>query len=92
MAYVLIFDLVPTPAVAPRSFPWRALHQTARVQRELAWRRRGGLVVHLWRQRNRLRLTDMGALLFDSPRAAKAAVRAWRAGRHSGTESALDGR
>jgi hypothetical protein len=81
MAYVLIFDLVPTPAMVPRAFPWRALHQTARAQRELEWRRRGGLVVHLWRQRNRLRLTNIRTLMFDTRRAARAAVRIWMAGR-----------
>ncbi len=75
LAYVLIFDTVPVPAKIPRSFPWRAQHKTARAQRELAWRRHGGLLVHLWRQRNRVRLTNPRTLLFDMRRAA------WAVGR-----------
>jgi hypothetical protein len=72
LAYVLIFDTVPVPAKAPRSFPWRAQHRTARAQRELAWRRQGGLLVHLWRQRARLRFNNPRALLFDLRRAVRA--------------------
>ncbi|MDR3536856.1 MAG: phytanoyl-CoA dioxygenase family protein [Acetobacteraceae bacterium] len=75
LAYVLIFDLVPTPAAEPRTFRWRDAHRTARAQREQAWRRRGGLLVHLWRQRSRVRLTT---LLFDLRRAL-AAMRRLRA-------------
>jgi ectoine hydroxylase-related dioxygenase (phytanoyl-CoA dioxygenase family) len=69
LAYVLIFDLVPTPATEARVFPWREAHRTARAQREQAWRRRGGILVHLWRQRSRVRVTT---LLFDLRRAMKA--------------------
>ncbi|WP_428486249.1 phytanoyl-CoA dioxygenase family protein [Rhodopila sp.] len=83
LAYVLIFDLVPTPARVARNFPWRAQQQTARAQRELRWRRRGGLVIHLWRQRTQLRLTNMRALLFDARRALKATLRICLAGRHA---------
>ena len=83
LAYVLIFDLVPTPAQVPRSFPWRDQQQTARTQRELHWRSRGGLVTHFWRQRSRLRMTNMRVLLFDARRALKAVVRIWSAGRQS---------
>jgi hypothetical protein len=75
MAYVLIFDLVPTPARVPRSFPWREQHRTARAQRELEWRRHGGLLVHLWRQRRRVRITNIRTLLFDMQRAARAVRR-----------------
>ncbi|WP_428489937.1 phytanoyl-CoA dioxygenase family protein [Rhodopila sp.] len=72
MAYVLIFDRVPTPTRAAREFPWRAEHRTARAQREMAWRRNGGLLVHLWRQRTRMRVTNVRTLLFDIRRAARA--------------------
>jgi ectoine hydroxylase-related dioxygenase (phytanoyl-CoA dioxygenase family) len=74
MAYVLIFDLVPVLAREPRVFPWREKHQTARAQRELAWRRRGGLLVHLWRQRSRVRMTNFRTLLFDCRRALRAVI------------------
>ena len=69
LAYVVIFDLVPTAAVKARSFPWRQAHCTARSQRERAWRQRGGLLIHLWRQRSRLRVAT---LLSDFRRAARA--------------------
>jgi hypothetical protein len=72
MAYVLIFDRVPTPARVRREFPWRQQHRTARAQREREWRRHGGLLVHLWRQRNRVRVTSVRTLLFDMRRAARA--------------------
>jgi hypothetical protein len=72
MAYVLIFDRVPTPAKVARSFPWRTEHRTAREQRELEWRRHGGLLVHLWRQRKRMRVTSVRTLLFDMRRAVRA--------------------
>jgi ectoine hydroxylase-related dioxygenase (phytanoyl-CoA dioxygenase family) len=74
MAYVLIFDVVPVPARIHREFPWRATHQTARAKRELAWRRRGGLLVHLWRQRSRVRVTDLPTLLYDCRKALRATV------------------
>ncbi|HEY0181228.1 MAG TPA: phytanoyl-CoA dioxygenase family protein [Rhodopila sp.] len=75
MAYVLIFDRVPTPARTVRHFPWRKEHRTARAQRELEWRRHGGLLVHLWRQRTRVRLTNVRTLFFDIRRAARAVRR-----------------
>jgi hypothetical protein len=72
LAYVLIFDRVPTPVRQVRHFPWRDQHKTARSQREREWRRHGGLLVHLWRQRSRLRVTSVNTLLFDIRRAARA--------------------
>ena len=75
MAYVLIFDTVPVPAKTERHFPWRAKHKTARAQRELEWRRHGGILVHLWRQRSRVRVTSIRTLLFDMRRAARAVRR-----------------
>jgi hypothetical protein len=76
MAYVLIFDRVPTPARQPREFPWREQQDTARARRERVWRRNGGLVVHLWRQRSRVRVTNLRTILFDLRRAARAMRRA----------------
>ena len=69
LAYVLIFDKVPTPVRQPRHFPWREQHRPARARRELEWRRHGGLLVHLWRQRTRIRART---LLYDLHRAARA--------------------
>ena len=73
-AYAVIFHLVPTPARQPRVFAWRREQKTARAEREKLWRRRGGLLVHLWRQRSRVRLTNPAILLADMRRAV-AAVR-----------------
>jgi hypothetical protein len=75
MAYVLIFDRVPTPARAIRHFPWREKHRPARERREREWRRHGGLLVHLWRQRRRVRVNSFRTLLFDLRRAANAVRR-----------------
>ena len=80
LAYVLIFDRVPIPASQPRQFPWRENHRTAREQREREWRRQGGLLVHLWRQRNRVRVTSVRTLVFDMRRAARAVRRLVLAG------------
>jgi len=75
MAYVLIFDRVPVPAKVQRHFPWLSQHKTARAKRELEWRRHGGILVHLWRQRTRVRITSVRTLLFDVRRAARAVRR-----------------
>jgi hypothetical protein len=91
MAYVLIFDRVPTPARQPRHFPWREQHRPARAQRELEWRRHGGLLVHLWRQRTRIRLTSARTLLFDLRRAVAAVRRVALAGRTPPPTSARNG-
>lgn len=72
LAYVLIFDRVPVRRREPRAFPWRALHATARAKREADWRRHGGLLVHVWRQRQRVSLTNPRTLLFDLWRAIMA--------------------
>jgi hypothetical protein len=72
LAYVLIFDLVPVPRAIPREFPWLRRPDTARAQREKAWRRHGGLLVHLWRQRTRIRPASLVHLAFDLRRAARA--------------------
>jgi hypothetical protein len=56
MAYVVLFDLVPTPRTVPREFPWQRDQATARAARERAWLRRGGLMKYLWQRRSRLSL------------------------------------
>ena len=77
LAYVLIFNRTPVPASTPRHFPWRAAHATPRAARERAWRRHGGLLVHLWRQRTRLRVANSRTVMFDLRRAARAVRRLW---------------
>jgi hypothetical protein len=54
-AYVLIFNRLPTRAHEPREFPWLAEQHTARAAREREWQRKGGMFVHLWRQKSRIR-------------------------------------
>ena len=55
LGYVLIFDVPPTLRTTPRAFPWRDGRRTAREAREQAWRRRGGMLIYMWRQRSRIR-------------------------------------
>lgn len=69
LAYVLIFDKVPVPSDTKRDFPWLRERRTARDQRERNWRRNGGILVHLWRQRRRI---TAHSLLFDLARAGRA--------------------
>jgi hypothetical protein len=80
LAYVLIFDTVPTLAHAKRDFPWLRERRTARDERERNWRRNGGLLVHLWRQRRRMRVVSARTLLFDLRRAGRAVARLVSAG------------
>ncbi len=68
LAYVLLFNKTPTPVAEKRAFPWLAEQKTARAERELVWRRRGGLLVHLWRQRRRMKLSDIRTVAFDLKR------------------------
>ncbi len=65
LAYVLLFNKTPVPVSQPRAFPWLREQKTARAEREMVWRRRGGLLVHLWRQRNRIKLSDLRTVVFD---------------------------
>jgi hypothetical protein len=71
LAYALLYDLAPVPAAVPRSFPWQAGERTARLAREKDWRRRGGFLIHAWRQRTRLQL-DGSRIVADLRRAATA--------------------
>jgi ectoine hydroxylase-related dioxygenase (phytanoyl-CoA dioxygenase family) len=55
LAYALIFDTKPVLRKEPYYYPWKQYRlMTARAQREQRWRRRGGFVIHAWRQRHRL--------------------------------------
>jgi ectoine hydroxylase-related dioxygenase (phytanoyl-CoA dioxygenase family) len=75
MAYVLVFDIVPLPRTAPRSFPWQQLQTTPRAEREQTWRRAGGLWIYLWRRRSRLRLSNPSYMLRALIRATKSLPR-----------------
>lgn len=57
LAYVVVFDVVPTRKLATRAAPWLATPD-AREQRERAWKRRGGFLIHSWRRLRRLNLRD----------------------------------
>ena len=75
LAYGLIFDVAPTRRTVPREFPWLRQHVTARDLREQAWRRRGGLLIHLWRQRSRVRVTNLSYMMFALSKVVVAALR-----------------
>ena len=49
-AYVLVFNLPPTPALDPKSRNWLKDKDTAHLRRMRHWLRRGGFIVALWRE------------------------------------------
>lgn len=57
-AYVVIFDIPPTPAKEVRTFPWRDNWRTERQEREANWRRSGGMVVEAWRRLSQMNMRD----------------------------------
>jgi ectoine hydroxylase-related dioxygenase (phytanoyl-CoA dioxygenase family) len=67
LAYVLMFDALPVKRHDARKFPWLDDHVTARTRREQRWRKQGGLIIHAWRQRRRVRkdrlLSDLGRVV-----------------------------
>jgi hypothetical protein len=54
LAYALLFDLPPIIRREQREFPWQQQQQTGREARHQQWRRRGGVLIHFWRQRHRV--------------------------------------
>lgn len=55
LAYVLEFEVPPVLRDQPYDFPWRKEREhTDRVKRSRTWQRRGGFLIHLWRQRRRI--------------------------------------
>jgi hypothetical protein len=55
LAYALLFDTPPTLRLSPVVYSWRSKQeQTDRAARERRWRRRGGIILHVWRQRRRI--------------------------------------
>ena len=57
-AYVVIFDVPPTPVAEPRSFPWQDGWNTSRQERAKNWRRSGGFAVEIWRGLRKVGLRD----------------------------------
>jgi hypothetical protein len=57
LAYAMVFDLPPVLRKVPHDFPWRALQQTDRAEREKKFRRHGGILIHAWRDRHRISLS-----------------------------------
>lgn len=49
-AYIMVFERPRSLRAVPRYFPWQSEKQTLRMQRERAWRRRGGYLVLAWRK------------------------------------------
>ena len=55
LAYVLEFEVPPVLRDQPYDFPWRREREhTDRAKRSRTWQRRGGFLIHLWRQRRRI--------------------------------------
>ena len=57
LAYAMVFDVPPVLREVPHQFPWRALQHTDRAEREKMFRRRGGILIHIWRERRRIGLS-----------------------------------
>lgn len=56
IGYALLFAAPPIPRAEPRVFSWSKSRQTDGMLRQLAWSRRGGIVIDLWRRRQRIKL------------------------------------
>jgi ectoine hydroxylase-related dioxygenase (phytanoyl-CoA dioxygenase family) len=54
IAYALLFEVPPVYRKIPHDFPWRAVQRTDRGDRLKRFRRRGGILIHIWRERHRL--------------------------------------
>ncbi len=54
LAYALLFDTPYKPRAGALDFSWNKEQLTDRQLREQNWRRRGGILSHMWRQRHRL--------------------------------------
>ncbi len=79
-AYVMIFNVPPVPAAAPREFPWLTRRRTERDDRAQQWRSHGGMAVELWRWVRKVDLRDRTRLAYDLKRAVRAARRAFGRG------------
>jgi hypothetical protein len=71
-AYILAFEVPPTPAAVRREFTWNGEKQAAHLQRQREWRRRGGLFIELWRKFRRGVWRSPGQLAFELRRALRA--------------------
>jgi ectoine hydroxylase-related dioxygenase (phytanoyl-CoA dioxygenase family) len=49
-AYILAFDLPPTPCTGQRHFAWNDQRHSADMARKRAWLRRGGVLIEAWRR------------------------------------------
>lgn len=49
-AYILAFEVPPKPTASRRDFFWNREKQTANRARKSHWRRRGGVVIEVWRK------------------------------------------
>lgn len=74
-AYVMIFNVPPIPARAPRAFPWLAQRRTERDDRAQQWRSHGGMAVEMWRWVRKIDLRDPTRLAYDLKRAVRAVSR-----------------
>jgi hypothetical protein len=70
LVYVLNFAIPPRPAAKPRDFPWLAEKETARLDRNRAWMRRGGIFVKTWRLIKRTEPKDYGRMVSRMMRTA----------------------
>jgi len=72
LAYVLNFSVPPRPAAMARTFPWLEEKETARMERNREWMRRGGVFVKTWRLIKRTEPKDYAKMVTGIMRKAAA--------------------
>jgi Phytanoyl-CoA dioxygenase (PhyH) len=71
-AYILAFEVPPTPVTENREFDWNKEKQAAHLQRQREWRRKGGVFIELWRKLRRGVWLRPGQLAFEFRRVLNA--------------------
>ena len=80
LAYILAFEVPPTPLAVARDFYWNREKETASQLRRKAWRKRGGVFVEWLRKARYEALQNPKRLLFEVRRAMRALARGIRRG------------
>lgn len=74
-AYILAFEVPPTPLAGGRDFYWNRDKQTANLQRKRIWWRHGGIVIELVRKMKNGTINNPKRVLFEVRRALRALLK-----------------
>ena len=80
LAYILAFEVAPTPLAVARDFYWNREKETASQRRKKAWRKRGGVFVEWLRRARNETLQNPKRLVLEIRRAMRALGRHIRRG------------